>query len=402
MKLLFFLSFFTLQSVCVFSQSLPDSNTLSTINNVILPDKTNNKGIRITSADSIFQLTFRFRMQNALEVSNRNNTTGINAQVKTLNLKLDGFIAFPELQYYIQLGFASNNRLPQTASYGNLNIVRDAFITYQPNHRWLIGFGQTKLPGDRQSINSDEALQLTSRSAISSSFGLDRDFGIHLYYLDNIEEKFYYRLKTTISTGEGKDRPASSDRGLAYTGRIELFPLGLMKDKGEYFEGDLSREETSKVYIAGTYHYNERSQRVFGQRGEDLFSMRDARAIFLDAMFKYRGFSFMADYMKRDVSNPITYSDDSLQTRAVMSGCGYDFQSSYLFKNNFEIIGRFSQFTSNKEVSSYFSQLEQYTLGVTKYIRKHKVKCQTEVTWNNYPLNNRDFYYFRFQVELGI
>ena len=36
----------------------------------------------------------------------------------------------------------------------NINIIRDAVITYRPNRHWNLSFGQTKLPGNRQRVNS--------------------------------------------------------------------------------------------------------------------------------------------------------------------------------------------------------------------------------------------------------
>ena len=56
----------------------------------------------------------------------------------------------------------------------NLNIIRDAVVIYRPNKNWNFGFGQTKLPGNRQRVNSSGALQLTDRTINNAKFTLDR------------------------------------------------------------------------------------------------------------------------------------------------------------------------------------------------------------------------------------
>ncbi len=363
------------------------------------------KGIGITSPDSIFQMNIRFRMQNRVEVSESNGLVNVSAGVRRLRLRLEGYVGNPKFLYLIQLGFSPDDHRPLDETHGNLNIVRDAVVFYRPNAHWNIGFGQTKLPGNRQRLNSSGALQLTDRSINNSQFNVDRDFGGHLQYFNDIRNRFYYNIKTAVSTGEGRDRPDSKDKGLAYTGRLEMYPLGLFKKNGEYFEGDILRESTAKIYLGATYHYNHRSKREYGQRGEDLYQMRDAASVMIDGMMKYKGFALMTAYMNRDVNSPITISADSTHTRAALVGQGYDVQASYVFMNNIEIIGRFSQFIPGESVVNYYLQNDQYTLGISKYFWEHAFKIQTELTWNNYFKHQtfvKDGAYVRLQIEMGI
>jgi phosphate-selective porin OprO/OprP len=370
-----------------------------------LPYYSYGKGVGMTSPDSIFQLNIRFRMQNRMEIAENGGDTYVSAGVRRLRLRLEGYVGDPKFMYLLQLGFSPDDHRPLGETNGNLNIVRDAMVYYRPNSKWMLGFGQTKLPGNRQRVNSSGALQLTDRSINNSNFNLDRDFGAQVQYFNDFNEKFFYNVKTSVSTGEGRDRPDSKDKGLAYTARLELYPLGLFKKNGEYFEGDLQRESRPKLYLGGTYHFNHRSKRTYGQRGVDLYEMRDAASVMVDGVLKYRGFAVMGAYMNRIVANPLTYNSDSTSVSAAMAGYGYDAQMSYLFQNNFELIGRYSHFTPDSDVVDHFRQNDQYTIGVAKYIWEHALKLQVEFTWNNYFRHDKflsDGSYIRFQIEMGI
>ena len=78
---------------------------------------------------------------------------------------------------------------------------------------------------------------------------------------------FHLSAKGSVTLGEGRNWATSENSGLAYTGRIELFPLGRFKSYGEIIEGDFEREQTVKMLLAGTYSYNHRALRVQGQNG---------------------------------------------------------------------------------------------------------------------------------------
>ena len=112
---------------------------------------------------------------------------------------------------------------------------------------------------------------MTDRTINNSRFNIDRDFGLQVYYLKNNPDRFGYEIKTAISTGEGRNWTQTSDNKMAYTGRVELYPLGNFTKGGAYFEGDLMRETTPKFMLSGTYHFNQGALRTQGQQGNELF-----------------------------------------------------------------------------------------------------------------------------------
>lgn len=371
-----------------------------------LPYYSYGKGLGMTSPDSLFQLNIRFRMQNRVTYFNEEGKDNrYEAHIRRLRLRLDGYVWNPHFLYVIQLSFAPGD-VGSVHDGDNINIIRDAVFIYRPSKHWNFMFGQTKLPGNRQRVNSSGALQLTDRSINNAKFTIDRDFGFQAYYLNEEKDAFSYNIKTAVSTGEGRNWTQTSDDGVALTGKLELMPFGSFKKSGIYFEGDVAREETPKLMISGAFQQNNRAVRTNGQLGQLLYSPRTTRSYFADAMLKYNGWAFMSAYMQRQAKDLVTYNpDDVTDFNYVYAGWGTDYQLSYIFKNNFEVIGRFSNQFVAEEIKSFTPDQKQYTIGVTKYLREHAFKMQAELTFDEkeyYTGDVKNNWYLRLQLEIGI
>lgn len=371
-----------------------------------LPYYSYGKGLGITSADSLFQLNIRFRMQNRIGfIKNEGEDDAYDGQIRRLRLRFDGYVGNPHFLYVLQLSFAPGD-VGEIHDGENINIIRDAAVIYRPNRNWSFTFGQTKLPGNRQRVNSSGALQLTDRSINNAKFNIDRDFGLQAYYLNEKKDQFSYNLKAAVTTGEGRNWTKSPDNGVALTGKIELFPLGSFTKDGSNFEGDLAREKTPKLLFSGGYHQNNNARRTQGQLGDDLYQQKTLRSFFADAMFKYNGWAAMATYMSRASHNPVAVDPlDPTLTNYAYVGHGMDYQLSYTFPTNYEIIGRFSTQKANKDIKAFTPDTNEYTLGVTKYLWEHAFKLQTEFTYDRLSFNDgstKNNWYVRFQIEIGI
>lgn len=368
------------------------------------------KGLGIASPDSMYLLNIRFRMQNraafTTESSSNLDISEVEARVRRLRLRFDGFVYNPKLTYVIQLSFSRSDQ--DFDDTGVPNVVRDAMMFYAFNKHFTLGLGQTKLPGNRQRVNSSGDLQLPDRSIVNTRFNIDRDFGVQAYYNNTIGD-FAYLLRGSVTSGEGRNSN-KSDQGLAYTGRVELLPFGTFTNGGDYFEGDLMREPKPKLSIGLTYSANQNATRVGGSIGKYIYEPRDITTHMADLLFKYKGFAFAAEWVDRVSNNPVTINASN-DTAYVFTGFGQNFQSSYLFKNNFEIVGRFSQVLPQNIIlsddDSGRQDIKHYTIGVSKYLRGHRVKLQSDLTYEtrrfpsfaDYNVSN---WQLRFQVELGI
>lgn len=411
MKKIYFLAL--LFSTLSFSQILKPSKNDNDIKLTSLPYYSFGKGVGITSPDSLFQFNIRFRMQNRLTYyDNENQEPFYEAQIRRLRLRFDGFVGNPKFLYVIQLSFGTGDIGTQRDG-ETLNVIRDAILYYKPSSKWQIGFGLTKLPGRRQTVNSSGAIQLTDRTINNTRFSIDRDLGIHFANINEYKDKFSYSFKGAITLGEGRNWNTNTsnsvlkdNNGLCYTGKVELMPFGTFKKDGHYFEGDILRETEPKLMVSGSYSFNHKARKTQGQLGDFLFQTKDLSSVLLDAIAKYNGWAFMASYNYRNTKNPVTINpNDTTQTATVFTGNGTDLQLSYCFPSKYELIGRYSTQNVSAEAKRYYPDTNQLSFGITKYIWEHALKLQTEFTtekqlfYNNTQKSN---WYLRFEIEIGI
>lgn len=139
-------------------------------------------GISI-SKDSLFRLNLRFRMQNRVGFRTESGEVldieQIDFRVRRMRVRLDGYVLNEKLQYYIQLGFTKSDLDLDAGDFAQP--IRDAIIYYHPKPNLYFGFGQSKLPGNRERVISSGNLQFADRSIANGIFTLDRDFGFFAY-----------------------------------------------------------------------------------------------------------------------------------------------------------------------------------------------------------------------------
>lgn len=365
------------------------------------------KGLGFNAPDSTFGVNIRLRMQNRalFNFDDEFNIEHIEARVSRLRLRFDGYILSPKLAYYLQLSFSrgdqdwDNTHVP--------NVVRDAMIYYHFNPKFYVGFGQGKLPGNRERIISSGQQQFYDRSNVNANYTLDRDFGIFVYYTNKIGGLFY-NLKGAVSTGDGRNQ-LITDNGLMYTGRVELMPLGRFKKDGDFSEGDLEFETTPKISMAAGYSFNQKARRTRGTLGSDLYESRDLQALFADVILKYQGWALYTEFINRNTNkSAYTYNAaDSSLSAFVVTGRGINTQLSYCFRNYWEIAARYSVVEPDMEIRQNAMLDSYYLLGVNKYIRKHLTKLQgsigyrTQESYTPTTMSKNNFLLV-FQVELGI
>lgn len=367
----------------------------------------NFKGIQFMSPDSLFYTNFRFRMQNRLRYTNVLDEQSNNeweARVRRLRLRMDGYIYTPKISYSVQLAFTRGDQ--DFDDTGVPNIVRDAVMFYNFTDDFYVSFGQNKLPGNRQRVNSSGQLQFAERSLVNAAFNIDRDFNLTMHLNKQINNMPVH-AKFAVSTGEGRVA-VTTDDGLAYTGRVEFLPLGDFTNDGDYSEGDLEREPTPKLSLAAGYSYNDRTTRSGGQTGKMVVNPMTLKTSYADMIFKYTGWAYMAEYMRRDVDNPLNFLEsDPLQAVHAYKGWGVNQQLSYLLHHGYEIASRYTYVKPHRDIQAVESQTEVIELGLTKYFKAHRLKFQANASYlfrdgvfNN--SNRKGTWGGTFQVELGI
>ncbi|RXP64443.1 porin [Lutibacter sp. HS1-25] len=346
------------------------------------------KGIfNLVGKDSTWSMNIGARVQflgTSIWEEGESNQT--NLLVRRARLKFDGFAFSPKLKYKLELGLANRDISGTSVYTGNTpRIIMDAVMKYNFAKNLEFWFGQTKLPGNRERVISSADLQLVDRSILNARFNIDRDMGVQLRHHFTIADQFVIREILSISQGEGRNVVTGNEGGFQYTGRVELLPFGNFSSKGDYSGSDLKREPKPKLSIAATYNLNNNAVRVRGNQGSYMTTdyglyETNINDVFVDAMFKYKGFSFMGEYANRDAKNPIATNSDGSETGDIVQvGHGYNLQSGYLFKNNWEVTGRYSNVKLDQAITGKVPE-NQYTLGVSKFIVGHKLKVQTDVS----------------------
>jgi phosphate-selective porin OprO and OprP len=311
--------------------------------------------------------------------------------VRRLRFKSDGFLFTPDLGYKFEMDLLTMK-------------VLDLVFQWKLGRNFSFWAGQTKLPGNRERVISSQNLQLVDRSLLNSKFTLDRDIGIWLHHnrkYGNVVLKEMF----AVTKGEGinliyKDRE-SLWTGLDYTFRFEILPFGEFSGKGDYSGADLAREQTPKLSLGFTFDFNDHAVKSNGQIGKVLDQHGNLRSYFVDAMFKYNGFSVLTEYVNRNTTQVFyeNQNDTGEFVNEFYIGNAFNSQAGYLFRNNFEIATRFT-YVDPLDFTGY-SDMKEYTLGLSKYIIGHQIKIQSDISLIQEE-HKENTLRCRLQLELGI
>lgn len=365
--------------------------------------------LNIVAKDSSFSMVFGARFQSlyigqweypGYEDLRKGSSSFL---IRRSRLKFDGFAYTPKLKYKLEL--ALSNRDISGASEFNNNasrVVLDAVLKWNFYENFELWAGQAKLPGNRERLVSSANMETVDRSLVNSRFNIDRDMGIQLHHHINLGGDFIIKEALAFSQGEGRNVTTGNLGGYQYTARLEALPFGEFDD---YVGADLKRWQTPKLGMGITYDFNDDAVKTRSNLGSYMvndngFFTTDISTLFVDAMFKYRGWSFMGEYAHRTADEDVAVNLDGTPTGDVVTtGDGLNLQTAYLFKNNFQVIGRYTEINLDNNVS--FEEAEkQYTLGLSKYFVGHKLKIQTDVSLNDYEDNNLNRLTYRLQFDI--
>ncbi len=350
------------------------------------------KGIlNVVAKDSSWSMKFATRFQllgtAGWDINNGDySKSETSFLVRRARLKFDGFAYSPKLKYKIELGL-SNRDISGASEFTNNapRYILDAVIKWNFYKNFTLWAGQTKLPGNVERVISSANLQLVDRSRLNSRFNIDRDLGVQLRHHFKLSDKFLVREVLAISQGEGRNITTGNLGGHQYTGRVELLPFGKFASKGDYKGGDLKREQSPKLMLAATYDFNADAVKDRSNQGSYMetstgFYETNISTIFVDAVFKYNGFSFMGEFADRDADEAIAVEEDGTPTGDIVQvGNAINLQAGYLFKSNWEVAGRYTNLNFDAVVGRALE--EQYTLGVSKYVAGHNLKVQSDISY---------------------
>jgi len=368
------------------------------------------KGLfNLKGKDSTWTMKVGMRFQtlatSGWDVNGGLNNPSASMLIRRSRLKFDGFAYSPKLKYKLELGLSNRDMSGASAFTSNSpRYILDAVLKWNFSGNFVLWAGQTKLAGNRERVVSSGDLQMVDRSLLNSRFNIDRDIGLQLRHHFNLTDTFIVKEVFSISQGEGRNVTTGNLGGHQYTSRLEILPFGNFASKGDYRGSDLKFETSPKLAIGVTYDFNNNAVKNRSNQGSYMindtgFYETNISTLFVDAIYKHKGFSLMAEYANRDAADPYAKnSDGSLTGAEVQVGNGINVQSGYLLSKTVELSTRYTNIALNKSITGKGSE-NQYTLGLSKYVAGHKLKVQTDLSYTDIGFKTNQLLY-RVQVDI--
>ena len=300
------------------------------------------KGVEINSADDDFQLRIRVRVQMLYtyvngdvgpDESDEKDQNLNDFRLRRARFVFQGHFFGKHNQYKLEIDPLRRD-----------NVVLDYYLDFTKNRDIQVRVGQYKISSNRQRVISSGNLQMVDRSRVNSEFTLDRDMSIDIRSRDFLG-KNRMRYVLGLSTGNGLNNPQFTDFAMVYLARFEYLPMGIFRDMSEV---DFARTKP-RLAIGATYSFFDNANQDRGMFGEPFQDggTADYHFVFVDAMFKARGFSAITEFAFRtgtrklgDIipTDPEYDPDLPVDPR---NGLGWMLQAGYLIPNQrFEFAGR--------------------------------------------------------------
>jgi hypothetical protein len=340
------------------------------------------------------------------------NDTDYQFNAKRTFFMLGGNLVKEKISFLLQTDFSQTNPL------------MDAWIAYHP-YSWLtISAGQKQtFVNNREMLVREDRLQFTERGLLSQTFSnTGREFGLFLE--GKFGNKFGFAPKFAVTSGDGRNSFGTDSRdtdlgGLKVGGRLDLFPLGFFSKGNDLLTADLAREKTPKILFGGAVSKNKGASNSVGE-GHGDFMLYDASGnsqlpdytqVYIDLLFKYKGFSFLSEYSNATVNGlNINYLDATASqilapqqiSEFLILGDSYNLQFGYVTEKGWSFDMRYEsnapEFASN--LNSLLTDASSFTFGLTKYLDNNNLKIQTAISTVNIANgNNQTFGEIMMQIS---
>jgi hypothetical protein len=328
-----------------------------------------------TTKDSSFQFSFGGRMQQRFVVTDPVGTGNATDDfiLNRARLKSKGYLFTSKLKYAYQQDVLIAD-----------NVVMDFILDYHFTENFNVFIGRYKNPSHVSFEISSQKTSYPEREIFHEVFTTDRAEGIQAKYKFKIGKMVV--TERIALTDEHWIKNLGKADNLDVTGRLAIFPFGEFTKKNYLLGADLMREQKLKLMIGAMYDYNANTNLAGGRTGAELISTADLSIFVLDAVAKYKGFTFMTQYAKRTIEagNNVGFT----------LGEGFMGKLSYLNKKEYEFTGRYSQIDAIKT--------NQYSVGINKYIVQNNLKIQYSFDYNDdVSATNTDVVVQTLQLELA-
>ena len=350
-------------------------------------------GLNFSFNEGNYQFNFGGFIQPAYKYSEVKSMDAENEfNVKNAFLIISGKAVKEKVSFMIQTDFSRAEPL------------LDAWLAYHPFKNTSITFGQKQtFVNNREMTFREDRLQFTDRGFLSQTYSnTGREFGVFIE--SRFGEKFGIAPMFAVTSGDGRNSFGSDSRdkdlgGLKIGGRLDIYPLGYFTRGNDLFSADLAHENKLKFVVGVAASKNTGVSNPTGEghgdfvlyNSEGTDNFPDYSQVYVDFLLKYKGFSFLAEYVNASAKGlDLVYVDETATTllmptqisEYLVLGDSYNFQTGYVTKNGFSFDFRYEsskpEFQTN--LNSILNDASSYTFGITKYFDNNNLKMQAAFT----------------------
>jgi hypothetical protein len=319
-----------------------------------------------------------------------------------LRLGFSGHAFTPDLEFFLQFDGNTDNQTETR--------FLDYFATYDVGHALFghdqdqlgLKFRKWKVPFSRSRVESGRLLQSTGRASANVFFDINRATGVGVY--GQVEPCFTpVHFETAVFNGFATGDYSTSrideqiDRNIGWSLRSHVDPLG---ESGNDGEPDLSWHESPALRLgSGAAHtrVDQQGTSEFSrQRGVDsgaslsgilpaAISAYDVWLYTVDAHLKCRGFSFIADYYWRYITQFSGGNVPSLYDDGFVLQTGY-----FVVPETLELHVRWSRIAGASGTLGLTQQSsDEVAAGMAWFLNGNNAKVLFDVThFNGVPLSS--------------
>lgn len=287
-------------------------------------------------------------------------------RIRRAKFKIDGWFYKPWLLYELQLNW------PAVTTSGNPGaMLEDANINWDVTHdkKFMVKFGQYKVPFGRQELTSSGSQQLVDRSQVSNAYARGRDLGLQLWgaaFGNRVE------WRAGAFNGNGLTRSTNDNDTFQYNARIMIQPNGavpLGSVSGPLFsESDFESTDKPIWAIAANYEHNDFFRTTTNvDLKDDIWGF--------DYVFKYKRFSSVGELFLREREPEPAEPGAAVEK---FDSNGWFLQAGYQIgkARQWEVVGRYGTFDPSSLVSG--NDQREVRGGVNYYHKKHAFKVQAD------------------------
>jgi phosphate-selective porin OprO and OprP len=287
-------------------------------------------------------------------------------RLRRAKFKLEGWFYKPWLEYETQLNWPDVTGAPASRFLEDANIDWD--VT-KGKKTFRVRFGQFKAPYGRQQLTSSGSQQFVDRSIVDERYYPGRETGLALWGTLGVN-KLDWRVM--VSNGNARSQSLNDNDKFLYSARLMWQPNGAtrMNQWGSgalLAEGDLDSTDRPLYALAANWAQNNFHNVT---TGNDLKWNQYGG----DAIFKFRGFSAIAEYTMRQATP---------ETGAEFDDKGFHGQGSYAFKtpklgpaSYLEFAFRYGKIDPSDLVSG--NDRKETGGSLSYYYSRHSLKVQAD------------------------